>query len=71
MKVNVNPAIFKAYDIRGIYPQDISGEGAFLIGRAFVGFLEKTRTKKSGKLKIAVGRDNRYSGPILSRNLIN
>jgi len=70
MKVNVNPAIFKAYDIRGIYPQDLSGEGVFLIGRVFVKFLGETRIKKSGKLKIAVGRDNRLSGPILSRNLI-
>jgi len=70
MKVNVNSAIFKAYDIRGIYPQDINGAGAFFIGQAFVKFLEKTAAKKLGKLKIAIGRDNRLSGSILSRNLI-
>lgn len=68
MKVNINPAIFKAYDIRGFSPQHLGGREAFLIGQAFVRFLEKT--KKSGKLKIVVGRDNRLSGPILHHHLL-
>ncbi|MFH1780396.1 MAG: phosphomannomutase/phosphoglucomutase, partial [Candidatus Nealsonbacteria bacterium] len=70
MKVKINPAIFKAYDIRGIYPQSLNEEGAFLIGRAFIGFLEQSGAKKSGKLKIAVGRDNRLSGSVLKRHLL-
>lgn len=70
MKVNINPSIFRAYDIRGIYPQDLNERGVFLIGQAFAKFLEKTEAKKSGKLKIAVGRDNRLSGPALRRHLI-
>ncbi len=62
--MKVNPAIFKAYDIRGVYPKDLNDELAELIGRAFVKFLAKT------KLKIVVGRDNRLSSPALSKSLI-
>ncbi len=32
--MSINPAIFRAYDIRGIYPQDLNGETAKLIGQA-------------------------------------
>jgi len=62
--MKVNPKIFKAYDIRGIYPKEINSEVAYLIGRAFVKFLKKK------KLKIVVGRDNRLSSPILHQNLV-
>ncbi|MBI2450706.1 MAG: phosphomannomutase/phosphoglucomutase [Candidatus Nealsonbacteria bacterium] len=61
----VNPNIFKAYDIRGIYPQEINGQTAYKIGQAFVKFL-----CPSGQAKIAVGRDNRLSSPVLHKNLI-
>ncbi len=53
--MKVNPAIFKAYDIRGIYPDDINEEAGYAIGRAFVTFL-KVDT-------VVVGRDMRLSGP--------
>jgi len=55
--VQVNPAIFKAYDIRGIYPTELNEEIAYLIGRAFVTFL--------GADTVIVGRDMRTSGPVL------
>jgi len=55
--VQVNPAIFKAYDIRGIYPTELNEEIAYLIGRAFVTFL--------GAETVIVGRDMRTSGPVL------
>ncbi|MBC7247072.1 MAG: phosphomannomutase/phosphoglucomutase [Actinobacteria bacterium] len=58
----VDPAIFKAYDIRGVYPEEIDEEVASLIGRAFVTFLEEDR--------ILVGRDMRLSSPSLSRAFI-
>jgi len=47
--------IFKAYDIRGIYPKDLDEEIAYRIGRAFVIFL---KTKE-----VVVGRDGRLSSP--------
>ncbi len=58
----INPKIFKAYDIRGIYPDEINEEAARRIGRAFVVF--------SGARKIIVGRDGRLSGPALHHALI-
>ena len=61
----INQKIFKAYDIRGIYPTEINSESAEVIGRAFVKFLKKESGKR--KLKIVVGRDNRVSSPVLSR----
>lgn len=64
MKVNINPAIFKAYDIRGVYPREINKEAVFLVGKAFVQFLQKSRPK------IAVGRDSRFSSPELHKSLI-
>jgi phosphomannomutase len=53
--MQVNPSIFKAYDIRGIYPGDLNEEIGYAIGRAFVTFL-KVDT-------VIVGRDMRLSGP--------
>lgn len=63
----INPKIFKAYDIRGVYPKEINPEVAEIIGRAFVKFLRKYSKKK--KLKIVLGRDNRLSSPLLSQAL--
>jgi len=56
--------IFRAYDIRGKYPQEIQEETAYKIGQAFVKFLNKKR------LNIVVGRDGRLSSPNLKKNLI-
>lgn len=51
--------IFKAYDVRGLYPKDLNEETAFFVGRAFVQFL-KQKTGKD-KLDLVLGRDNRSS----------
>ena len=53
--MQVNPGIFKAYDIRGIYPTDLNEDAAYAIGRAFVTFLKAD--------EVIVGRDMRLSGP--------
>jgi len=53
----MNPDIFKAYDIRGIYPTDIDEAGAKAIGTAFAAYL--------GADEIAVGHDMRLSSPSL------
>jgi phosphomannomutase len=55
--MQVNPSIFKAYDIRGIHPTDLNEEVAYLIGRAFVTFLSAET--------VIVGRDMRVSGPTM------
>jgi phosphomannomutase len=53
--MKVNPGIFRAYDIRGIYPDELDEEAGYAIGRAFATFL-KVDT-------VIVGRDMRLSGP--------
>ncbi|MFO7168502.1 MAG: phosphomannomutase/phosphoglucomutase [Chloroflexota bacterium] len=55
--MNIAPGIFKAYDIRGIYPTELNEDGAYAIGRAFVTFL--------GAREVIVGHDMRLSGPSL------
>jgi len=60
--MKVNSSIFKAYDIRGIYPSELNEEVAYLIGRAFV--------RRSGAKIVTVGSDMRLSGPALKKELI-
>jgi phosphomannomutase len=48
---------FGAYDIRGVYPEDVNEELAYRIGRAFPSLFEAK--------KVAVGHDIRLSGPSL------
>ena len=50
--------IFKAYDIRGVYPTEIDEKIALRIGKAFSQFLQK---EKKRNLAIVIGRDNRLS----------
>ncbi len=54
----VNPRIFGAYDVRGVYPTDLNEDTAYRIGRAFAQYL--------GDSPIAVGRDMRLSSPTLA-----
>src|SRR5262245_52317678 len=59
----MNPDIFKDYDIRGTYPDQINEQDARAIGRGFVAYL------KAGR--IAVGRDMRLSSPALASAFID
>jgi phosphomannomutase len=58
----LDPKVFKAYDVRGIYPTELDEDGAYAIGRAYVEQFEPKR--------IAVGRDMRVSSPTMSKSLI-
>ncbi len=58
----MNKKIFKAYDIRGIYPTEIDEDVTYKIGQAIV-------TELKAKI-LAVGRDARKSGPSLHKSLI-
>ena len=55
--MTLDPKVFKAYDVRGIVPEQLDAEGAYRIGRAYVDEFEPKR--------IAVGRDMRVSSPDL------
>src|ERR1051325_5601346 len=59
----LDPAVFKAYDVRGIYPTQLDEDGAYAIGRAYVEEFEPRR--------IAVGRDMRLSSPSMARAVID
>src|SRR3954449_3941959 len=60
--MQINADIFKAYDVRGVYPGEVNEEGARAIGAAFVAYLKARR--------IAVGRDMRVSSPALAQAFI-
>jgi phosphomannomutase len=58
--------IFKAYDIRGLYGEQIDGEVAEQIGRAFARVLSQLAGKPVRDLRVGLGRDMRLSAPELS-----
>ena len=58
----LDPKVFKAYDIRGIYPEELDEDGAHRIGRAYVEIFEPRR--------IAVGHDMRVSSPAMAEAVI-
>ena len=60
------PEIFKAYDIRGLYGDELDAAGAEQIGRAFVRVLNDLAGKPAGELRIGLGRDMRLTAPELS-----
>src|SRR5215213_2755337 len=60
--MTLNPDIFKAYDVRGVYPGEVNEDAARGIGAAFVAYLKAKR--------IAVGRDMRLSSPALASAFI-
>jgi len=58
----LDPKVFKAYDVRGIYERELDEAGAEAIGRAYVEQFEPR--------KIAVGRDMRLSSPTMQEAVI-
>ena len=56
-------SLFKAYDVRGIAPQELSPELAYRVGRALVAEFKADA--------VAVGRDMRTTGQLLSASLID
>jgi phosphomannomutase len=62
----VNPGIFKAYDIRGVYGDDIDLDTAGLIGRAFARVIGELEDKPTPELRLGLGRDMRLTAPELA-----
>jgi phosphomannomutase len=58
----LDPKVFKAYDVRGIYPAELDEKGAFAIALAYVEQFEPQQ--------IAVGRDMRLSSPTIAKAVI-
>jgi phosphomannomutase len=59
----LDPKVFKAYDVRGLYPTELDEEGGYRIARAYVEEFEPRR--------IAVGRDTRLTSPGIASAVIN
>jgi phosphomannomutase len=63
---SLDPGIFKAYDIRGLYGSQLDVDTAELIGRAFVRVLADLRDKPVSELSVGLGRDMRLTAPELT-----
>ena len=62
----INETIFREYDVRGIYGEDLDQDVAYTFGRSFATYI-----RKFGNNTVIVGHDNRESSPELSEGLIN
>lgn len=60
IKNNINKNIFRGYDIRGVYPEELDDNTAYTIGLGF-----GSHIKKMGKTTCIIGHDNRISSPSL------
>jgi len=58
---HINSSIFKAYDIRGIYPEEFNKEAVFSIGRVYADYIREIENIEEPK--IIVGQDARLSSP--------
>lgn len=65
----INPKIFKAYDIRGIYPTELDESAVYAIAKAFHTLFSRRLQKKT--LTFVVGGDMRLSTPSLSEKIKN
>ncbi len=63
----MDQSIFKAYDIRGIYPNQIDEDVAYKMGKGFAAFIT---SKNPEAKKIVAGSDMRLSSPVLKKKLI-
>src|SRR4249920_2992630 len=68
--MTINPTIFKAYDVRGLYPGEINEAAAREIGRGFVAYLNLDGARRTGALRIGVTRDMRVSSPTIAAAFI-
>ncbi|HXP29224.1 MAG TPA: phosphomannomutase/phosphoglucomutase [Solirubrobacteraceae bacterium] len=66
MSRSTTSEIFKAYDVRGLYGEQIDGDVAERIGRAFAHVLSELEDKPVEQLRVGLGRDMRLSAPELA-----
>lgn len=62
--VTIDPAMFRAYDIRGVVGKQLNEDSVTALGKAIGSF-----ARERGEKCIVIGRDGRLSGPQLSRAL--
>ena len=59
----LDPSVFKAYDVRGVYPTELDEEGAYRIARGYAEHFEPR--------SVAVGRDMRLSSPTVAASVVD
>jgi phosphomannomutase len=59
----LDPSVFKAYDVRGVYPTELDEDGAYRVARAYTMHFEPR--------VVAVGHDMRLSAPAMYRGVLN
>lgn len=64
-QIDIDPAIFKAYDIRGIVGQTLSQNVMTVLGQAI-----GSEAQEQGQIRLVIGRDGRPSSPDLTDALI-
>jgi phosphomannomutase len=69
--VPVDPSIFKAYDVRGLYGEQIDADVAYQVGRAFARVIADFEDAPTSSLRLAVGRDMRLTAPELAARYID
>jgi phosphomannomutase len=66
----VDAGIFKAYDVRGIYPDQLGEDIAYRVGRAFARVIADMEGTQPSELELAVGRDMRLTAPDMAARYI-
>jgi phosphomannomutase len=67
----VDTGIFKAYDVRGIYPDQLGEDIAYRVGRAFARVIADMEGAQPSELTLAVGRDMRLTAPAMAARYID
>ena len=62
----IDPSIFKAYDVRGLYGDQINEDVAYNVGRGFARVLAEMQGSKPADLRLALARDMRLTAPALA-----
>ena len=66
----VDAGIFKAYDVRGLYGEQLDGDVAYRVGRAFARVIADMEGANTAGLTLAVGRDMRLTAPEMAARYI-
>jgi phosphomannomutase len=67
----IDPSIFKAYDVRGLYGDQIDAGVAYRVGRAFVRVLAAEYDAQPSELTVGLGRDMRLTAPEMAERYAN
>jgi phosphomannomutase len=67
----VDAVIFKAYDVRGLYPDQLDEEVAYRVGRALARVIADFEGTNPSQLELAVGRDMRLTAPVMAARYVD